>query len=115
MSLLDSFPHTCTIQIRQRVNDSYGGSKDTYTTVSSGVRCWRQTVSDREIQEYDKRGIDVTAKVYFTTEQAIDERHVLVISSKTYDVVSRAIPDASAGLGVVWRVMVNGSTTDQTV
>ena len=105
MSLLDNMPHLATIKIRSRVKDTMGGAKDSFTTVSTDVPCWRQVAKESEIIEFQKRDMIVTDKVYFPTDPEIDEKHVLVIDGETLSVRTRARPDASAGKGVVWRVM----------
>lgn len=114
MSILDALPHTVTIKIRTRTADSLGGSKDTFTVVSEDVACWRQLASDREIHEFDKRGISVTDKVYFTSDPGVGETHILMFGSDILEVRSYSAPDASAGMGVVWRVMCELTTTGST-
>lgn len=120
MGILDNFPHLATARIRTRALDSIGGSRDTFTLVFSAVDCWQQAASEREIAEFMKRGISVTDKVYFLSDPQLDERHVLTVTDKTsgrtelYEVRSYADPDASAGKRVVWRVMVNKTTTSST-
>lgn len=113
MSILDSLPHTCDIKVRTRTADSLGGSVDSFTVVSSGTSCWRQLASDREVTEFEKRGISITDKVYFTSNPGIDETHILLFGSDVYEVRSTAAPDASAGMGVVWRVMCEYTTTNR--
>jgi len=112
MSLLESLPHTCDIRIRVRSKGALGGSKDTLTDVTTGVECWQQPASDSERIEYQKRGIVVTNKVYFTSDPEVTERNVLVMDNVEYEVRSRSKPDASAGLGILYRVMVEYSTGD---
>lgn len=111
MSILDALPHLATARIRIRTLDTLGGSIDTFSAVFTDRPCWQQLASDREIAEYDKRGISVTDKVYFTSDPGIDERHILIIDGTTFEVRSRAKPDASAGMSVVWRVMCEERTT----
>lgn len=111
MSILDALPHTYVAKKRTRTKDTVGGSRDSFATVSTGS-CWHQQAGDSEVTEFAKRGIAITGKVYFTSDQALDETHVLMIGGQTYDVVSHPEEDASAGLGVVWRVMVNRKTTE---
>lgn len=117
MSLLDNLPHTYAAKKRARTaGDSLGGGRDSYTTVSSGS-CWHQQAGDSEVVEQAKVGINISGKVYFTSNPGLDETHVLVISDRdgnevgTYDVVSHPELDASVGLGVLWRVNVNRKTT----
>ena len=117
MSILNNLPHTCTTKRRARSKGSLGGSKDVWTTVSSNLACWQQGASDNEIREFAKDGIVVTNKVYFTADPGVDTRFVLEVTNPktgttdTLEVKSSAKPDASAGMGVVYRVMCEQSTT----
>jgi hypothetical protein len=120
MSLLDNFPHTCTTKRRARAKDSIGGSSDTFATVSTDLPCWQQPASMTEVREYEKRGMTVTNKVYFRTDPGVDSKFVLEVTNPqtgrtdTLEVRSRSRPDASAGLGVVYKVMAELSTTGST-
>ncbi len=102
--LLDSLPHTATAKLRSRTSDALGGSKDTFTTVFADRSCWRQPASTNERRQAQRRGIDISDKVFFVTDPELDERHVLVIDGETLSVRNYAHPDASAGLGKVFRV-----------
>lgn len=113
MSILDNFPHLATAQKRTRTTDQFGGSSDAWTTVFSDRECWRQQAGDSEIMEYAKRGINITNKVFFTSNPGLNETHSLVIDGVRYDVKSSPVPDASAGLGVVWRVMVDWQSGEE--
>lgn len=107
MSILDAFPHTATAKRRTRTKGTLGGTKDSFPTILFTDRpCWQQPAGDSEIDRYAKRQITITDKVYFTIEPEVDERDILIIGGRTFEVRSRAVPDASAGLGVVYRVMV---------
>lgn len=112
MSILNSLPHRCDGYLRTRTRDELGGSVDTYTLVFQDRPCWQQTASDSEVMEYDKRGIAVTNKVYFTVNPGLNDKHQLEIDGIRFDVQSRAVPDASAGMGVVWRVMLRATTNE---
>jgi len=112
MSILDALPHRCDGYARIRVQDDYGGTTDSYLSVFTDRPCWIQAASDNEIREFEKRGMVVTDKVYFTSKQAMTEQHVLIVDSVQYEVVSKAAPDASVGKGIVWRVMVRAKTTE---
>ena len=110
MTILAHFPHTCTAKKRKRTKGTLGGSKDSFpTTVFTDRKCWRQPVSDSENEEYQRRGITVSHKVYFTSDPELDATHVLIFDGVDYYVKSESDPDASVGLGVVWRVMVDKS------
>jgi len=106
MSLLDNLPHTCTAKRRTRSVDELGGSKDTYTTTFSDRKCWIQSASHTDIEEFQKRDIVITDKVYFITDPEVDERDILVIEGNTYEVRSFANPDATVGMGLFFKIMV---------
>lgn len=118
MSILDSLPHTCDAKKRTRASDGIGGSRDSYSTVFSGRSCWCQQAGDTEQELAAKRGIKFTNKLYFTSDPGLDETHAVIVYDKggtevgTFDVVSHPNIDASAGLGVLWRVMVNRSSAE---
>ena len=114
MGLLDSFPHTADAYVRTRVSDNLGGGHDSFTPIFSNRACWRQNASDREIVELGRRGISVTNRIYFLSDPGLDETHSLVIGSDVYEVRSKAVPDASSGKSVVWRVMAEHTTTGTT-
>jgi hypothetical protein len=107
MSLLDNFPDTAIAKRRKRSKDSLGGSKDAWETVFTGRTCWRQPLGNQEIKEAQQREIKVSHKVYFTADPELDEHHILIIDGDTMTVRSASHPDASAGLGVVWKVLVD--------
>lgn len=111
MSILENLPHLATAKRRKRTKDSIGGGSDSLVTVFSDRACWLQQAGSNEIAEFKKDGISISGKVFFLTDPSLDENHVLVISGNTYDVKSFAEPDASAGLGILFRVMVNRKTT----
>jgi hypothetical protein len=54
---------------------------------------------------YQKRGIAVTTKIYFTADPQLTTENYILIDGDIFEVRSKAKPDASAGLGVVFRVM----------
>jgi hypothetical protein len=113
MSLLDNFPHRCTIQYRVRTKGTLGGSSDAPVVEQTDVPCWEQNASHREVTDYEKDGISVTHKTYFVSNPNITRRHEIVMTERDgvsvaedpKEVRSDARPDASAGLGVVWKVM----------
>lgn len=117
MSLLDNLPHTCTARIRKRTRNSGDiGTRDGFEIVFSGRACWRQPAGDSEINKFQQRQIRVTNKLYFVTDPGIDERHILDITDENgntvvgYEVRSKADPDASAGLGILYKVMIEDLT-----
>lgn len=113
MSLLDveNLPHTATAKRRRRARDSSGGTKDSYpTTVFTDRPCWRQPAGDSAVTMFLKKGITVTNKIYFVTDPELDERDILIVGGIAYNVVSSAEPDASVGLTLLWRVMVDAQS-----
>lgn len=118
MSILDELPHKCQIARYSRTRDAGLGSIGTRLVEQSDVACWEQAASDREVTEFQKRGMDVSRKVYFTENPNVTSRHTIKITEREgvavtdyeLDVVSAPEPDASVGLGVVYRVMCNRLT-----
>ena len=107
MSLLDRLPHTCTAKRRRRTSDGMGGFTDTYpTTIFTDKACWRQRASDQEVNWYQARSENVTHRVFFNEDPGVDVDCVLEDGTYRYDVLSEASPDDSAGLGILYRVMV---------
>ena len=85
-----------------------GGLVDTYpTTIFSDRSCWRQKLSDTEASYWMKKSQEVTHKVFFASDPGLDEGCVLEIDGDVLDVVSVSNPDASVGLGYLWRVNCN--------
>ncbi|MEE9592665.1 MAG: hypothetical protein V3W28_03685 [Thermoplasmata archaeon] len=116
MSLLDQLPDRCTIRRRSRTKGGLAGSKTNTADEQTGVECWDQSASASEVSRYNKRGVLVSHKVYFTTDPGVTERHQIVVTSRGGTAVAAASqvpldvkaiddPDASAGLGVVFKVM----------
>jgi len=121
MSLLDNLPHRCTIQRLSRTKGGLGGSRTAPTAEQTDVECWEQAATQADVLDYEKRGMSVTTKVYFAAQPMVTERHQIVITERNgvavpaasqvaMDVVVEARPDASAGLGVLWKVMANDVT-----
>lgn len=120
MSLLDSMPHRCAIFRMKRAKGSLGGSKDTPVSEQTDVECWEQHASSAEAELYQKRGMSITGKIYFPTDPGVTTRHLIQITAREgvavtgqplLEVRTRAAPDASAGMGVVFRVMVEDVTS----
>ena len=118
MSLFDDFPHKCTINLKTRTKGALGGSLDGRTEEQTDVVCWEQSASHNEILAWEKRGYTTDRKIYFLTDPGVTIQHEIVIterqgvaiasaSQEILDVVSEALPDAAAGMGVVFKVMVN--------
>ena len=120
MSLLNSMPHKCTIQKRVRTKGTLGGSKDTATIIRQDVECWEQQLNSSEVSDYQKQGIRADRKVFFVSDPSVGRRSQILITERfgetvtnpeVLDVVNTPIPDASAGLDMVWRVVVRYTTS----
>ena len=119
MSLLDSFPHKCTIRRRTTSKGSLGGNKDGSINDQTDILCWEQQASAGEVADFAKRGMSITHKIYFTSDPGVTERNQILITERNgtaisnpvpLEVKTEALPDISAGLGVVFRVMVDELT-----
>ena len=128
----DNLPHLCDVYKTTRVRESgVGHSRKTPALVQSGVKCWEQAASSSETKKYLQRGYDVSRKVYFNFDirTVVSERCMIVITHRQdgdgvqtevsdalrefYDVVSIDEPDASAGLGILWKAMLTNSSSDR--
>ena len=114
MSLLENLPHTADHKRRTRQRSGNLGYRDSFSDVATGLSCWIQPASDSDIVEFNKRGITITAYVYFTDDPGIIEEDVLVIDGMTYEVKSDARPDTTSGLGVLFRALVEETSTGST-
>ena len=113
MSILDSLPHEATAKRRIRTKGELGGSKDSWITLFTDRPCWQQNATDAQIREFKRDGISVMNRIYFVSDPELTEEDVLTIGGNTFKVRSKAIRDASSGLGIVWRVMVEIRTTER--
>ena len=111
-------PHKCRIQYRTRANDVRMGNVETRVTQQSNVPCWEQQLSSTEISDYEKRGISADRKIYFLSDPNVTERYEIVITERNdveieeadeqiMDVSTRAEPDASVGLELLYRIACN--------
>ena len=118
MSLLQNLPHLCTIARRRRqaVEGGAGSAVDVFVVLHSSVPCWSQVLRDWRQSDMQKREIFNPTRVYFSQNYGLDESHVIMITSmngnaitlanqKILSVVSNVAPDASAGIGLLWRVI----------
>ena len=123
MSLLDNFPHKCKIarKVRQKTSEGMGFEVDRYSVEQTDVSCWEQQLSASESSEWEKRGINVQKKIFFTEDPGLNEDSLIIITERNgtaislanqlaLDVVAFPQPDASAGLGILYRVIVKMKT-----
>ncbi len=79
--------------------------------------CWEQQASAKEMDIYEKRGMIIDRKIYFIKDPKVTERHEIIITKRNgvfvkqadtvvLNVVTVTDPDASAGLGVLFKIMV---------
>lgn len=110
MCLIDNLPHTCTHTRPQYTQDDLGATLQNQTTVTSGIECWVQNASQREVEEYQKRDQEISHKVFFRTKPDIRPGDEIVISAGpsfvglTLEHVSGPT-DRSAGLGELFAAM----------
>lgn len=129
MSLLDQFPHLCTIGRITRTNDEFGGNVYGIEIERTNVEVWEQQASASEMKDFEKRGIQVTTKMFFVEDPQLTEQHRILVTSRNgvaapylditdvsnpnvMDVKSSTFPDSSAGLGILWKVMLSNSQSD---
>jgi len=113
-SLLESLPHLATAKKRAFTAGALGGVSDTPTTVFTDRPCWVQPARSSTITEYQKRGLQITNKVFFAVFPDLDETHILEISGETYEVVGADDAFGEGGRGVLFKVMVKRTTTGST-
>jgi hypothetical protein len=101
-----------------------GGRRDAYTVEQTDVPCWEQQASASETRQYEKRDIMADRKVFFVTDPGVTTRHQILITSRdrgvttiaspaVLDVTATPLPDASAGLGALYRVMCGENTGER--
>ena len=123
MSLLNNFPHRCTIRRLVRVKGTLGGSKDSPLNEQTSILCWAQNATQKEVADFEKRGMFLSRKIYFLVDPGVTERHQILVTEMngtTIDnpivlkVRTEAMPDASAGKGVVYKVFCSETTGEDT-
>ena len=124
MSLLDNFPHECSIFRRGFTKASAGGNKPANTTVDTEVPCWEQPLNSRLVKDYQKEGMDIPKKVYFLTDPGITPRYRIVITKRNGVAVAAAnqvelkplgtpLPDTTAGLEIMYKVLCTEMTSKE--
>lgn len=112
MSVLDNLPHECTIRRRTHTQGTLGKGKPSYVTEYTGVACWEQLASASEVRLYQKRGQSVSTVVYLLADYGLTTRHEILITKrngvavsapKVLQVTSVDDPDATLGIGIVWK------------
>lgn len=124
MALLstNAFPHKCTIQRRSNVADQIGGKRIVPVVEQTNVACWEQPISSRDmaVAQLDKTSFQFVSKVYFLSDPGVTDNHEIVITSRNgisvatadqipLQVVKPSVPDASVGLGRLFKVIGGNS------
>lgn len=106
MSLLNEFPHRCTIRGTRYDVGEYGASEPTKFVRNTDVECWVQNASTAETVRFDRRLDAVTHRVYFNADPGLlvgDEIYITSGPSHVTETLThRAYADRSAGLGLLW-------------
>lgn len=99
-----------------------GGNKDTFTDEQTAVECWEQSAGHAEVETFEKKGMNVSRKVYFGSDPGVTLRHQILITQREgvavsspipLDVVSTPLPDASAGRGILYKVLCDEETGER--
>jgi hypothetical protein len=116
MTLLERLPHTVSHSRQKYSRDNYLGAISEDESLATGVRAWVQNASMNEITEFQKQDQIVSHKVFYKTDPSLrpgDEITVTAGPSFIGRVFSfKCITDTSAGLGRVWRCMVDEANNE---
>ena len=115
MSLLDNLPHECSIVRRKHTKGTLGGQIINNEIEQTAVVCWEQPQPTSKDEQYQKEGMSINSKVYFLSDPQVTTRHRIIITKRNgtdvatadqveLDVMKTPIPDASVGLGIVYKV-----------
>jgi len=113
MSLLDSMHHRATIYKRTSTQGALGGTKSSFPVVQTDVECWEQQASQSETEKHKKKARRLVSKIYFPSDPGITEQNLIAITSRNdvdvsspvmLEIGTDTMPDASAGLGWMFRV-----------
>ena len=121
MALTENLPHKCTISLRTAARvGNLGGVQDTASVVSENVPCWEQQMGSAEQMRYEKQGIQINRKIYFSTDPNITQRHQIRITERNgtpvagepeMKVTTLVDPDVNVGFGNLFRVFVEKTPT----
>lgn len=116
MSLFDNLPHTAAIQERTITQDVLLGETETWADSTTGLSVWVQVASQQEIDEFQRRDIRVTHRVYFNadpttyfSQEADAGQYSILCSTGSFAnqrLTVRSHAEATAGVGWGWKVMV---------
>lgn len=115
MSLLDNLPHECTIKRRTHSKSAVGGRNTSNSTISTGVACWEQQLKSNYGVVSQQEGLENYRRVYFVSDPNITTNHRIIITKRNgtsvasssqveLKPVGNAVPDASSGYGILYRV-----------
>jgi hypothetical protein len=97
-----------------------GGSRDVPIVVAQDVPCWLQQAGASELKLFEQRGMSLTYKIFFLTDPGVTAQHQIILTRyqgqqvefNPGTVLSSTRPDASAGLGMLWKVMIGEQTPE---
>lgn len=110
MSLLDTLPHRVSIRSPLYGADDLGAVVGEFTDTATDVAAWVQNAGASEVTQYDRRGDDISHKVFFDAVPVIAVGDQIYVESgpsfggKTFVFVAGS--DRSAGCGVLWAAYV---------
>ena len=110
MSLLDTLPHRVTIRSPIYGADDLGGVVGEFEDVASDVSAWVQNAGASEIKEFDRRGDDISHKIFFGAVPVVAVGDQIYVESgpsfvgKTFVFVAGT--ERSAGCGLLWAAYV---------
>lgn len=99
----NNLPHLAAHYRQRRTRDALGGHERGWELQSSGIACFLQTISQEQRSElFDKRGFEVTHRIYFATDPAVDERDALriVVQGSVKFIEVRSTADAGVNLPI---------------
>jgi hypothetical protein len=97
-----------------------GGNRDVPIVVAEDVPCWLQQAGATELKLFEQRGMTLSYKIFFLTDPGVTAQHQIVLTwyqdqeaeFNPGTVLSATKPDATAGLGKLWKVMVGEQTPE---
>lgn len=111
MSLPDELPHTCSLARVSYTQTALGGDTEVQAAAyAADEPCWLQPANSSEIREYQKRDQRVTHKLYFNRNPGFQLGDALTMGAASSQYAGevltiRDFKEATAGLGILWKVM----------
>lgn len=87
----NNLPHTMNVSQMRTTQDALGGDVPAPVSVATGVACFVQTASQREIDKYSKRGYSVTHRIFYRPgDVALAEDSIIHTLAPTTEFLSTA-------------------------